>query len=67
MEIRLNGRPEHIPDSQPSLAALLQRLGMAGKPVLVEINAEALLASQQATVVLHEGDVVELIRIAQGG
>jgi len=66
MTIRLNGKPHPLEDGA-SVARLLETLGFAGQPVLVEINGSALLAAEHAATVLQDGDVVELVRIVAGG
>ena len=66
MEIILNGKPRHLPMGS-SLPELLHQLGFDGRPVLVEINQQALLASEHATTGLRAGDRVEIIQIVAGG
>lgn len=66
MDIIVNGQPHSI--QQPStVAELLVGMGFAGKPMLVERNAVALLAREHETTTLQSGDRLELILIVAGG
>jgi thiamine biosynthesis protein ThiS len=67
MEITLNGRKEALPAGAVSLPSLLARHALQGRPVLVEINGYALLATEQKEWLLAAGDVVEIIKIVAGG
>ena len=66
MEITLNGKPHRLLDTK-LVCELLAQMGFTGRPVLVEINQRALLASEQATTLLKNGDTVEIIQIVAGG
>ncbi len=66
MEITLNGKPHPLHEVK-LVAELLSQLGFAGRPVLVEINHHALLASEHASATLRSGDAVEIIQIVAGG
>jgi thiamine biosynthesis protein ThiS len=66
MEIKLNGKPESLPDAA-TLPELLAKHALTGIPVLVEINGRALLPREIPQTALQHGDVVELIRIVAGG
>jgi sulfur carrier protein len=46
---------------------LLAQLGWAKRTVAVEHNGDALIRSEHATVVLHDGDVVEIVKAVAGG
>ncbi len=64
--ITLNGRP--YPLSAPvSLPELLDQLGWLGKPVVVELNAEALPASLHHETTIRPGDRMEVVTLAAGG
>lgn len=66
MTIRLNGK-DH-PLSEPvSVATLLESIGLAGKPVVVELNKEPLFPREYNASELAEGDQLEIITIAAGG
>jgi sulfur carrier protein len=66
MTITLNGQKHEIPGSQP-LTALLDSLGMAGKPVVVELNQMALLPKEISSAQVNDGDVIEIVQITAGG
>ena len=65
MKIRLNG--EERETEAAGVAALLDELGLAGVPVLVELNGVALFPREMAGAALADGDVVEVVRLAAGG
>ncbi len=64
--ITLNGAPHPLSPGQ-SVRDLLQHLGLADVPVLVERNGTALFPREFPTTLLAPGDQVELIRIVAGG
>ena len=66
IEIQLNGKLHSLAD-QSSVLVMLAAVGYAGRPVLVEVNLRALLASEHATTMLQSGDRVEMIQIVAGG
>ncbi len=66
MQVVVNGKDQALPDGL-SLTALVERLGLRVGSVVVEYNGTALLRSELAGVVLHDGDRVELVRAVAGG
>jgi sulfur carrier protein len=66
MQLTVNGTPTDLPDAS-TVAALLDLLGLTGKPVVVELNQRALFPRELASTPLHEGDVLELVQITAGG
>lgn len=66
IEIIVNGQV-HTLSPPATVAALLEQLGFAGKPTLVEHNGQALLARAQGEQTLQAGDRIELIQIVAGG
>jgi sulfur carrier protein len=64
--IHLNGSPHAVPGGSTVLT-LLQSLGLAAIPVLVEHNTTALFPREFADTPLKDGDHVEIIRIVAGG
>ena len=64
--ITLNGKP-HPLESTTTVAVLLAGLGMEGKPVVVELNGDALLPGDHATTTVRDGAAVEIIALAAGG
>jgi thiamine biosynthesis protein ThiS len=49
------------------VAALLEEMGIGGRPVVVVLNDEVIPASSRSTCGLREGDSVELFRLVGGG
>lgn len=64
--IHLNGRAHPLPPGSTVLT-LLQSLGLADIPVLVEHNTTALFPREFPGTCLAPGDRVEIIRIVAGG
>jgi len=63
--ITLNGQARE--SSAATIAALLEELGLHGRPVLVEHNGEALFPRQFSETPVAAGDRIELIELAAGG
>ena len=66
MSITLNGQVHPLPEST-TVNALLQSLGFAGKPVVVELNREAIFPRDFETTPVNDGDQVEIVTLAAGG
>lgn len=66
MSIQLNGKP-HPLTTTPTLSALLESLGLWGKPVVVELNGQPVLPRNFPTTPVHDGDSLEVITLAAGG
>ena len=66
MEITLNGQP-HTLREPATITGLLDSLGLAGKPVVAELNREALLPRNFPDTALKAGDSIEIITLAAGG
>jgi len=66
MEVIVNGQPQFC-SAAASVSDLLVTLGFEGKPMLVELNARALLGREHATTPLQPGDRIEVIQIVAGG
>ena len=64
--IHLNGTPHPVSPGSTVLT-LLQTLGLAEVPVLVEHNTTALFPREFPGTPLSAGDRVEIIRIVAGG
>ncbi|RBP45299.1 sulfur carrier protein [Roseimicrobium gellanilyticum] len=67
MQVTVNGTPTDFPSPTPTVATLLDQLGMTGKPVVVELNQRALFPRELASTPVAEGDVLELVQITAGG
>lgn len=66
MTIRLNGKDHAITESV-SVESLLESIGLGDKPVVVELNKEALFPREYSTSMLEKDDQLEIIIIAAGG
>ncbi|MDB6139041.1 MAG: molybdopterin synthase/thiamine biosynthesis sulfur carrier beta-grasp [Verrucomicrobiaceae bacterium] len=66
MTITLNGQPQTLA-APATVLDLLAVLGFGGRPVVVELNQQALLPREHATAGLNEGDVIEIVQITAGG
>jgi len=66
MTITLNGAPHELP-APMSLAALLDSLGLSGRPVVVELNEAAVLARDYPLATISDGARVEVVTLAAGG
>ena len=66
MTIQLNGN-EHKLEKPISIQELLKSIGLANKPVVVELNQTALFPREYQQNILRENDQVEIITIAAGG
>lgn len=65
MDITLNGK--EISTEAQTVSALIAEHGMAGKPVVVEHNQAALVASVHASTQLADGDELEVFVLGAGG
>lgn len=66
MKIKLNGK-DHPLDQVTNVESLLDSIGLAGKPVVVELNKKALFPREYADCHLKDNDQLEIITIAAGG
>jgi len=65
MNIILNG--QNLETNASTVAELIANSPMAGKPVVVEYNKEALPASAHKTTGMKEGDSLEVLVLGAGG
>ncbi|MFJ3485690.1 sulfur carrier protein ThiS [Pseudomonas sp. NPDC090202] len=66
MRIQLNGESYELPDGE-TVAALLNRLELAGRRIAVELNLDIVPRSQHVSTTLNEGDQVEVVHAIGGG
>ena len=66
MTITLNGTKRDFPGTL-KMPALLEAVGLGGKPVVVEQNQVALLPREIQTAQVNDGDVIEIVQITAGG
>ena len=64
--IQLNGKP-HPLDTAVTVTALLTTLGLADKPVVIELNGDPLLREEYARTEVRPGATLEIITLAAGG
>ena len=63
--LEVNGEPKNT--DAPTVAALLDELGLAGQAVAVEVNQAVVPKKQHGETTLNEGDKVELVTLVGGG
>jgi sulfur carrier protein len=66
MTITLNGTPHPLPQ-ETTVERLLENLGLAGKPVVVELDGEAVFPRDHAQAAVKPGVRVEIVMLAAGG
>lgn len=66
MTVTVNGETKQLPDAQ-AVSDLIEALGLSQRPVAVEVNRRLVPKSQHGTVVLKDGDTVELVTLVGGG
>jgi len=71
MKLVINGEDREFETTDDSallsVIELLGHLELAGIPVVVEHNKEALLPKEHKTTMLSDGDQLEIIRVVAGG
>ncbi|MGJ4804001.1 sulfur carrier protein ThiS [Luteimonas sp. SDU82] len=66
MDIQLNGDALSVADTSTVLA-LLERQGLAGRRVAVEVNGTIIPRGRHADHLLQDGDRVEIVHALGGG
>ncbi len=66
MRIQVNGEACELPDGQ-TVADLIERLGLSGRRLAVELNLDIVPRSQHAGTALRDGDRVEVVHAIGGG
>jgi sulfur carrier protein len=66
MTITLNGSPHPLP-GETTVTGLLESLGLAGKPVVVELDGEAIFPRDHAETRVKDGSRIEIVTLAAGG
>jgi thiamine biosynthesis protein ThiS len=66
MNITVNGEPRTVSEGT-TIADLLAELGLAGKPVAVEVNRSVVAKRRHDQHTLHDGDTVEMVTLVGGG
>ena len=66
LHLTVNGEPHALPVAT-SVAALVERLALAGKRIAVERNGEIVPRSLHAATPLSDGDRIEIVVAVGGG
>ena len=66
MELMINGEPRRVDDGVTA-AQLLAQLSVQPERVVVEVNLAVVKRAQLPSVVLKDGDQVEIVRLVGGG
>lgn len=66
MNVSVNGQTRELP-AGTTVAKLLEELKIAPERVVVEVNLTILKRAQQPTMILQEGDQVEIVHFVGGG
>jgi sulfur carrier protein len=66
MQITVNGQPRQVAQ-EISVAELLKQLGLADKPLAVEVNLELVPRQHHAGRPLADGDRIEIVTLVGGG
>lgn len=56
-----------IGDAPPTIADLVEHLGLTKRLIVVELNGEPVRRAEHALVRLADGDCLELVRAVAGG
>lgn len=64
--IQVNGQPKDVASST-DVNGLLEAMEISNPAVAVEVNASIVARDQFENVVLHQGDVVEIVSLVGGG
>ncbi len=65
MKLTVNGETKDV--EARTVGELLERLGLAGQAVAVEVNRRVVPRRQHETTELSDGDAVELVTLVGGG
>lgn len=67
MHLTLNGHSRHFTQTSLTVDELLAELGLADKPVVVELNQQAILPAEYPALSIPDGAHLEIVTIAAGG
>jgi sulfur carrier protein len=67
MNLVINGEARALEADHFNVSSLLEALGLGGKPVVVEMDEEAVFPASYPTTDVREGAKVEIVMIAAGG
>ncbi len=66
MQISLNGAPQTVEDGT-TLKQLVESLGPDPRGIAIELNLEIVPKSEHETVILKDGDKLEVVQFVGGG
>ena len=66
MRIEVNGEEREVPD-QTTLSNLIKYLALAPERLAIELNHKVVRRAEWSTIVLTEGDRVEIVHFVGGG
>lgn len=66
MRVQINGKPREVQKGL-SIAALLEELGLETRYAAVALNGEVVRRAEHPTVVVKEGDRIEIVQAVAGG
>jgi sulfur carrier protein len=66
LALTVNGEARRVP-APASIQDLLDRLGLDGRGVVVELNRRIVRRPEHTRTVLRDGDAVELVHFVGGG
>lgn len=67
MTLTINGESRSFDTPPATLAGLLDQLGLGGKPVVVELDREAVFPAEYSNTEVRDGATLEIVTIAAGG
>lgn len=67
MTLTINGQERDFSSKDFTVFALLEALGLGGKPVVVELDQEAVFPADYPSTAVRDGAAVEIVVIAAGG
>ena len=66
MKLIVNGEPTELAENQ-TVRALIEKLGLGGKAVAVEVNKQIVPKRRHGEATLRDGDAVEIVTLVGGG
>ncbi|AKG73847.1 sulfur carrier protein ThiS [Salinicoccus halodurans] len=67
MNLVINGNSMELGDEVSSVTMLLEHLGLAEKPLIIEHNQDILQKEHYRQVMLENGDTLEIVHFVGGG
>ena len=67
MQISINGNDKNFDVETMSISTLLEHMNLVGKRIAIERNGEIVPRSQFASVMLQQGDKLEIVGAVGGG